>query len=214
LLKTIGIILVALIVVIFLGVIAFKQIIRPWYLAWGATPAETSASLPGDELLPQPAVIQTNAITIRAAPEKIWPWIAQLGQARGGFYSLESLENLAGCDIHNADRIVPEWQNVQPGDLVRMYPKEKNGPPPYIVADALPDRALILGHHPDAALTGDTWTDTWQFILQPDSPQNTRLIVRVRTNMVGGVWDVVEPVAFIMQRAMMYGIRDRAERPA
>jgi hypothetical protein len=75
-----------------------------------------------------------------------------------------------------------------------------------------PGRSLIAGHHPDAALSGETWTDVWQFVLEPMDAHTTRLIIRTRTNMVGGIWDIVEPVSFIMQRGMMFGIRERAEK--
>jgi hypothetical protein len=65
----------------------------------------------------------TRAITVRAPASGVWPWIAQLGQGRGGFYSYDFLENLAGCDVHSADRIVPEWQDVMAGDQVRLAPQ-------------------------------------------------------------------------------------------
>jgi hypothetical protein len=51
---------------------------------------------------------------------RVWPWIAQPGQGRGGFYTYDRLENLAGLDIHSATRIVPEWQHIQVGDQVRL----------------------------------------------------------------------------------------------
>jgi hypothetical protein len=64
--------------------------------------------LPGDDLVPDPGYEHTR--DVRAPAEEVWPWLAQIGQGRGGFYSYEWLENLAGCDIHNADEIRPEWQ--------------------------------------------------------------------------------------------------------
>jgi hypothetical protein len=68
-------------------------------------------------------VTSTRAITIAAAAPNVWPWIAQLGQGRGGFYSYDVLENLVGCDIHSANRIVPEWQQVEVGDEVKLHPQ-------------------------------------------------------------------------------------------
>lgn len=70
-----------------------------------------------------PDLTATRAITVRAPASGVWPWIAQLGQGRGGFYSYDFLENLAGCDVHSADRIVPEWQDVVVGDEVRLAPQ-------------------------------------------------------------------------------------------
>jgi hypothetical protein len=88
---------------------------RPRQLRWGASSQERDASLPGDDLIVTPGLTATRAITVHAPASQVWPWIAQLGQGRGGFYSYDFLENLAGCDIHSADRIIPEWQDVKIG---------------------------------------------------------------------------------------------------
>ena len=85
---------------------------RRWFLTWGTVPSEQSAVLPGDELLVAPAMTTTRAITIDAPPEAVWPWLAQMGQGRGGFYSYDWLENVFGLGIHNADRIEPDWQEL------------------------------------------------------------------------------------------------------
>jgi hypothetical protein len=158
-----------------------------------------------------PKVIQTNAITIHAPFDQIWPWLVQLGQAKGGFYSLESLENLVGLDIHNADRIHEEWQNIKPGDPIDMAPPGRNAPPPYLVAYVILEQALVTGHPQNADITSKTWVDVWSFVLKPVDAQTTRLVIRTRTMNVGGIWDIVEPISFMMQRAMMIGIKQRAE---
>lgn len=59
------------------------------YLRWGATDQEVGDSLPGDDLIPNADMIATRAITVRAEADHVWPWIAQLGQGRGGFYSYD-----------------------------------------------------------------------------------------------------------------------------
>jgi hypothetical protein len=87
-------------------------------LRWGATGEEVAARLPGDKISPDAAAQVTHAITINAPPQCVWPWILQIGQDRGGFYSYTSLENMAGCEMHNVRRIVPEWQNRAAGDIV------------------------------------------------------------------------------------------------
>lgn len=78
--------------------------------------------MPGDELIPSSATASTRAITIDAPPGEVWPWLAQIGQGRGGFYSFDALENLLRCAIHSADRIIPEFQRVSAGDLIRLAP--------------------------------------------------------------------------------------------
>jgi hypothetical protein len=98
--------------------IAAFSILFPWFTTWSATVAEAAQTLPGDELMSAPLIDWTNAITIKAPLEKVWPWIAQLGDRRAGFYSFTFIENLvAGGDIyHNANHILPEFQNPKPGD--------------------------------------------------------------------------------------------------
>ena len=85
--------------------------LRHWE-RWGATGDEVSRKLPGDDIVPHPKGGYTHAITIRAPRNEVWLWVVQLGQARGGFYSYDFLENLVGCDIHTVDRIVPEYQHT------------------------------------------------------------------------------------------------------
>ena len=92
---------------------AYTLLARPRHLRWGTTGQEADEALPGDNLIAKADLTATRAITIRAPADQAWPWIAQLGQGRGGFYSYDFLENVVGCDIHSADRIVPEWQDVR-----------------------------------------------------------------------------------------------------
>src|SRR6202040_1830914 len=112
---------------------------RPWHLRWGASIQECDASLPGDDLIVSPDLAATRAITVRAAADEVWPWIAQLGQGRGGFYSYDFLENLVGSEIHSANRITPEWQDVAVGNEVTLAPGV-----PLVVTALEPGRALVL----------------------------------------------------------------------
>ncbi|MEV7629521.1 hypothetical protein [Actinoplanes sp. NPDC089786] len=105
----------------------------------GATHAETTEPLAGDELVAEPDLTATRAITIHAGVDAVWPWIVQLGQGRGGFYSHDSLENLIGCDIHSALQINPDWQHLDVGDAVRLAPELA-----LTVAVAKPPRTLVL----------------------------------------------------------------------
>ncbi len=106
------------------GVVCVGALLRGRYLRWGATAGERRQALFGDELLPQVNQSTTRAITITTPADQVWPWIAQLGQGRGGFYSYDWLENLvAHIDIHNADQIVPEWQHIAVDSEVRLAPQ-------------------------------------------------------------------------------------------
>jgi hypothetical protein len=187
--------------------IVTSAITRPWYSKWGATETEVARCLPGDEQVPDPTLQSTRAITIQAPAAEIWPWLVQMGQGRGGLYSYERLENLVGCGMCNADRIIPEYQELQAGDKIRLSQSDST---PYFVVNAIePGRAIILG--------GDDPPTTWSFILEPIDQDATRLIIRFRQqyepsfgNIVG--WRVfTDPITFVMERKMLQGIKVRAE---
>ena len=91
----------------------------PWVLTWGATPSEAAAPLPGDGLLEIADVVATRAIEISAPPSAIWPWLVQMGPGRAGAYTYDWIENLFGLNMHSADRIQPEWQELEVGDVLR-----------------------------------------------------------------------------------------------
>lgn len=191
--------------------VSYAAVVRPWLLSWGTTAAERAKPLPGDELVAANESA-TRAITIDVPPERVWPWVAQIGQGRGGFYSYTWLENLAGCEIENADRIHPEWQHLEAGDAVRVHPQA----PPIPVLIVEPDRTLVLGGSGDRALHIPPMT--WGFVLEPLPGGRTRLLVRERSRLSGSLRDVfmnkylLEPAAFIMERRMLVGIRERAEK--
>jgi hypothetical protein len=183
---------------------------RAWYSKWGASAAEVEMSLPGDDIVPNPVLVSTRAISIEAPADIIWPWLVQMGQGRGGLYSYERLENLVGCEMHNADQIIPEYQHLNVGDKVRIVPEGRD---PYFVVFAIkPGRAIILG--------GDDPPTTWAFNLEPIDDNTTRLIIRWRQdyestpgNILG--WRVfTDPITFVMERKLLQGIKVRAEAAA
>lgn len=180
-------------------------LLLPWMDRWGATATEIAATLPGDELVSSPARIVNRAVTIQAPQEQIYPWLVQLGAGKGGFYSYTTIEGLIGCPLVNAGRIQPEWQNLQVGDEVKMCPAEPAAPP-YIVAQLHPNQALVLGHQ-----EGAEWVDTWQFVLLPQPDGSTRLVLRTRTTLTGGIWEIIRPAVYVMERGMLLGIKSRAE---
>lgn len=197
---------------------------RDWQLCWGATLLERGEVLPGDDLLSIADLAATRAVTVRVEPDRVWPWIAQLGQGRGGFYSYDRLENLAGCEIHSASEIVPAWQDVRPGDEVRLAPQLGLG-----VAMVDPGRSLVLSSTAtDRAGSGADpgrapaparfpYDFTWAFVVRAESGGGSRLIVRERYRYLRPaarfMVEPVEVISFVMSRRMLRGIRDRAERP-
>lgn len=191
---------------------AYVFLARPRYLSWGATDQESDVPLPGDALIANADLTATRAITIRASADQVWPWVAQLGQGRGGFYSYDFLENLVGCDIHSAARIVPEWQQIGVGDEVRLAPEVG-----LVVASLERGRSLVLRGGIPMGNIAPPYDFTWAFVLR-DEPETTRLLVRERYAYTRP-WArlLVEPaeaVSFLMSQKMLRGIKDRAERTA
>jgi hypothetical protein len=190
---------------------AVAALARRRYLQWGATKEESTTELPGDELVPNANITATRAITMAATADAVWPWIAQLGQGRGGFYTYDFLENLVGCDIHSADRIVPEWQSIAVGDEVKLHPEV--GLPVTLLE---PGTALVLRGGIPMGPVAPPYDFTWAFIVRTQKDGTTRLLVRERyayTRWWSSV--LVEPVqliSFVMSQRMLRGIKRRAER--
>lgn len=196
---------------------------RGRYNRWGAANAEVAGAMPGDELLAEPKLGYTRAISIHAPVDRVWPWLAQIGQGRGGLYSFDGLENLVRCDIHSTDEVLQQFQDLAAGDLIRLGPE---GYPCFRVHQVDPPRSLVLvGADPKAphdAATPDSpgGFATWQWQLRPlAGGLATRLLVRQRLThppqtSATVLWHVVEPIGFVMERQMLRGIKQRAESGA
>jgi hypothetical protein len=170
--------------------------IRPWHLRWGSRPGEESEPLPGDEVLAASGTLIQHAIDIDCAAEYAWPWIAQIGQDRAGFYSYEWLENLAGCEMVNADRIHPEWQDRQVGETIRLHPETG---------------LKVTVFEPGRVLGIENWGN---IVLREQGPDRCRLVVRGRapTGAFALAYAVLLEIPhYIMERKMLLGIKRRAE---
>lgn len=176
---------------------------RPWHRRWGATDEEIAMELPGDELSEGAAA--NHAITIDAPIEEVWPWLVQIGQDRAGFYSYSWLENLVGADIHNSDRVVPEWQSLTEGEYLRLASAKLYGDRPLLrISHVDPGRSFVL----------EGWG---AFVLIPIDQKTTRMLIRthaVTRKPLLRLLDffIGEPAHFIMERGMLLGIKERAER--
>jgi len=200
-LVVVGILFGALALVVIMAVL-----LTPWMDSWGTTPEERTQKFSGDDFLPAPMRIANRGITIQASVQNIYPWILQIGADKSGMYSYTWLENMVNCKMAKDETIHPEWQNLKAGDLMKMCAGDF-APPPYIVAEVLPNQSVTFGHK-----NNETWEETWQFVLLPQSDGTTRLITRTSTNMVGGIWEVVRPISFVMERKMLLTIKNLSER--
>jgi hypothetical protein len=204
--RTLAASVVALVAAV-MGEQLYRRRLRERTLNWGASAEEAAGSFPGDELLAEPDIVATRAITIGAPPSAVWPWLVQMGPGRAGAYTYDWIENLFGLNMHSADRIHPEWQGLQVGEVVRSG-EDKPGMRVEILE---PERALV-----NRSEAGD-WV--WAFVLVPENG-STRLISRNRISMKGAAAGqrlgmlVMEPGSLVMERKMLRGIKERAERAA
>jgi hypothetical protein len=182
----------------------YRTFLRRPILTWGATAEEAAAPLPGDELLEDADAVATRAITIDAPPSAVWPWIAQMGPSpRGGAYTYDWIENLLGLNTHSADHVLTEYQHPQVGDGFGYGTNKMSF-------------KIVEPEHVLATQSADgNWV--WTFVLE-ERDGGTRLISRNRfrlpklKNKIGMI--PMEPGSLIMERKMLYGIKQRAERLA
>jgi hypothetical protein len=207
---------------------------RQWWKTWGVVPDEATKPLPGDDLVPEAQASDTRGITIEAAPDRVWPWLVQMGFGRGGWYSIDQLDMRA----KSADRIVEEWQDLAVGDILPTYPGGG-----FQVKGLDPNRSLVLYGDPSTmgppsgedqqempagleasgtflAQTPSEFKASWAFVLEPVGPNRTRLIERMRywggegTPASRAALSMLGFGAFVMMQRQMVGVRARVERLA
>jgi hypothetical protein len=202
-----------------LGVIAsavYQRVVRPWYWNWGATPEEIARPMPLDDRIPSPTAVTHRAVTVRARPEAIWPWIVQMGEPpRAGYYSYTQIERLQGMEIQNGERILPEFQTLQVGDRLDQAGN-------MTVLGIEPGHYVVLGP-PDVY---DWLRSTWVIAIYPMGDQASRLVTRLRARMsLPGMlralpptawpfWILIHPGVFLMERKMLLEIKRLAETHA
>jgi len=185
-------------------------------LRWGAVGTEPNDSLPGDHLVPNPKWSYTLGVSVDASPGEVWPWIAQIGQGRGGFYTYQTLENLVGCKITNTTEILLDHQHPAPGDDIFLHPTA----PPLRIEIVEPPHAMVLFGSPADLSAEESWgVSTWQFIVNPRHDGGSRLLTRGRydyssdwkSRLTFGRFPI-EVISFVMSRKMMLEIKRLAER--
>jgi hypothetical protein len=185
---------------------AYLRYGRPRVLNWNATRDEIDRAMPGDEILPDATLQTTRAITIDATPDDIWPWLVQMGpRPRAGAYTYDWIERRLGIDIENRDEILPEFQEIHAGEFMGLNKKGEG----ILVREVRLREFLVLQWMPAMS--------TWTFGLYPQRDGTTRLVSRNRLRGRGplfwlGMRGVMEPGSLVMERKMLLGIRERAER--
>ncbi len=183
---------------------------------WGVEADVAERELPGDTLVPAPRWSWTHGVEIEAPPGEVWPWIAQLGADRGGFYSYQWLENIVGCHLQNAESIHTDWA-IKEGDSLVLHPTM----PPLRVAAIEQGRWFVVHAAADAAVraAGTPWAEaSWLFLVEPIGEGRSRLISRYRCttsdDLAGRIAfgpALIEPIGFAMDRRMLLGVKARVE---
>jgi len=180
---------------------AYLFVYRPRQLHWGATKDEVARAMPGDEIQPQPIFNATRAVTIHAPPERIWPWLVQIGYKRAGWYGYDAIDN---AGIPSADHIVPELQHLQVGDTVPIWVGIN-----FRVATLEPDRYVVW--------ESESGRDSMTLALYPANATHTRLVWRIHNAPYHWTSPYIAPqlftdlADFLAVRQNMLGIKKRAE---
>jgi hypothetical protein len=184
---------------------AYAKLVRPRALRWGATEEEAARPLPGDHVVAKADYVATRAITIDAPPREVWPWLVQIGSGRAGWYTYDRIDN---AGVASATEVMPELQRLRVGDLIPMVAGKDIG---VRVKELEPQRRML-------------WWDeqgeySWEWVLEPIGQHTTRLLNRLRVTRHPWTWKALyELVAangdVVMQRKLLRGIKQRAERLA
>jgi hypothetical protein len=202
--------------------------VRAQFRSWGIDAEEAAKPLPGDELVPNAEAVDTRGIDIAAPPKDVWPWLLQMGYGRAGWYSYDELD----MDHPSADRIVPELQHLEVGDLLPTHPAGG-----FVVKVIEPRKALVVyadrslvqaqaeaaraegktlddastnvratGMYLDKSMPGD-FQASWAFVLEPRDDHRTRLIERFRGHMELPTEPATPPFApALAGKALVFGL--------
>ena len=189
--------------------------VRPYLASWGATRHEQKEALAGDDLVRRASTQVTLGVDIQAPPERVYPWLVQMGVDRAGLYTYTWFENgVMRLGAHNADALHPEWQDLKPGDVLAFtpadYPTGRTGP---LVASMSKNESVVLCGGADLLHC----RSTLQFVLVWRSDGTSRLLFRGRSDARVSLWGrlpdlILEPGYLTMERKMLLGIKERAER--
>jgi hypothetical protein len=205
-LRKLGIVGSWLLIVLVVVFAVYLISIRPWHRTWGASKAESSRPLPGDGLVASPNYETTRAVTIKAPPEMVWPWLVQMGNGRGGLYSYDWIDRTLNIlDGPSADHILPQHQDLKAGMDIPL-----GSGPGWPVASLDPKSSMVFDiRQPGIHIT-------WSWLLSPTQDGRSRLLLRTRGRLdiplyMIPLFSLLDVGEFVMVRKMLGGIKQRAE---
>lgn len=180
--------------------------IRPQLRKWGTLLGEPQRRLPGDEIIPEPNFQMTNAINIDAPPGAVWPWIAQMGRERTGYYGLDLLDNdgIPSVSFIRQDLAAPEVGMEMDGG--------------YHIMELEPNRKFLFGGFNLAMRPAITQDVSVMYLLERRRDGGTRILVRRRAfsyGLLGMIFSLIfEGVYFISVTRQLRRIKQYAESMA
>jgi len=195
-------------------IILLWPVAERWLSNWGSTPQEHATEWPGDELAPAAVNIYTRALDVSAPSEVVWQWVVQFGLGRAGFYSYELIERLVGIPVKNVESILPDHQDLNVGEEVKLHPE----------APGIRVGMIATGHHVCFGERGETTVETpdprrsWSIYVVSTSPSSARLILRscieklrdpTMKKKLGAAFEA--PIDFIMEQRMLRTVRRLSE---
>ena len=175
--------------------------IREWQMTWGATSEEASRYMAGDEMLEDPEMNATRVVEIKAPPERVWPWLVQMGYKRAGLYSFGNLDN---GGMPSADSIIPEFQDLKVDDFIIPYLLK--------VVEMEPNKSMLWVFQ---EIAGPWQNATWSWGLYETDDGHTRLVSRLRQKYSFDspqevfTWLLLDPMEICMMRTTLLGIKRR-----
>jgi hypothetical protein len=196
----------------------------------GVTDAEAYGTLPGDDVIAHPMVEWTRGVTVHAAPERIWPWLVQMGYGRAGWYTPAWVDRLLEPTLFqlntpsptSPNRLLPEFQSLSVGDIIADGPDYRSY---WRVLTVAPQQAIVyrsvrhlwrpypfdpsdpaaVGRVEEELIAGGVYLDcTWTFVLRPAGAGRTRLLIRTRGNYAPGLLGWVMPALGLFDAS--YGV--------
>jgi len=203
-------------VVLLVLIVVSWPISRRWLANWGSTSSEQSAEWPGDRFVTGPEVINTRAVSVGASPVTVWPWIAQFGLGKAGFYSYELLERVVGIPVRNIESVLPQFQQLEVGEEILLHPNAPGIP----VAEVQPGRFVCFGVSPELEDRFERLEPnrTWSMYLTPGGEGSTRLVLRScieplrEATLVRRLGrSIEEAIDFLMEQRMLRSVRRLSE---
>jgi hypothetical protein len=190
---------------------------RRWLGNLGAEESDRSRDWPGDGLVSDPDTVFTRAIDIDAPPSSVWPWLVQFGLGRGGFYSYELLERMAGIPVRNVESILPQMQSLEVGDEILIHPNAPGIP----VAEVVPGERICFGVSEELEDRFEVPDPrrSWSMYLHPRTASGTRLLLRGCVEPLRRpTWKarlglaLTEPIDCLMEWRMLRTVRRLVEK--